>query len=215
MADGFAWISHDARSLLPPGWTDAVLALARRGVSRLFVPNAITSREADRTTPMRICEVPGDVVRGELPWLYAAYHGWVRELAQRTTHEVVSAARCDRYGVILNILCGDEMRYICHVDSNPISGLLYATDHPPGTGGELVVANHRDARSVAEVDHDCQVIHPSVGQLLLFDGRAHTHYVRPLRGSKLRVVVAMNFYTESAPETVRPADLDHGAIVED
>jgi hypothetical protein len=65
------------------------------------------------------------------------------------------------------------------------------------------------------VEKDCTIIHPTAGQLLFFDGRYHPHYVRPLRGAcETRVVVAMNFYTPSGPETSRPFDLDAGIIVD-
>jgi len=181
----------------------------------MFVPNAPTSREADRDTPLPVCEVSGDVVRQELPWLYHCYRGIFKELAQRMCIDELLAAQCDRYGVMLNVVRGNQMRYVCHVDSNPLAGLLYVTDHAPGTGGELVVANNPASRSTADVDRDCTIIHPVSGRLLFFDGRSHPHYVRPLEESNAtRVAVAMNFYTRNCPETVRPAELDGGVIVD-
>ena len=42
------------------------------------------------------------------------------------------AAHDDRYGVVLNVQRGTEMRFECHVDSNPLTGLLFCTDHPDG-----------------------------------------------------------------------------------
>lgn len=213
--DQFSWTSYDARAVLPQGWAEAILEVARRGIHRIFVPNAFTSREEDRITPLPICEVDGDVVRQDLPWLYNCYRGIFTDLAKRSCKEEVFAARCDRYGMILNIMRGHGIRYVCHVDSNPCAGLLYVTDHPPGTGGELVVAQSRSARSTAEVDRHCSVIYPTSGHLLFFDGRFHPHYVRPLRESyATRVVVAMNFYTRSCPESARPQDLDSGVIVD-
>jgi hypothetical protein len=180
-----------------------------------FLPNAITSREEDKLTPMAICEVDGNDVRRELPWLYDLYRGVFRDLAERSRKEEVFPAESDRYGVILNILRGSATRYICHVDSNPLAGLLYVTDHPPEAGGELVVANNRSAQSTADVDRDCSVIYPASGHLLFFDGRFNPHYVRPLRnGSEIRIVVAMNFYTQSCPESARPQELDGGIVVQ-
>ena len=40
------------------------------------------------------------------------------------------------------------MRFECHVDSNPLTGLLFCTDHQ--AGGELVIANDTEAEGVAE-----------------------------------------------------------------
>ncbi|MGY2062449.1 2OG-Fe(II) oxygenase, partial [Nocardia gipuzkoensis] len=101
-------------------------------------------------------------------------------------------------------------RYECHVDTNPIEALLYCTTHLSGEGGEVVVSNRGDVRSIEEIEADCAVIEPRAGQLLFFDAREHSHYVRQLTDpDAVRVVVAMNYYTESSPEwEVRPPDLN-------
>lgn len=95
------------------------------------------------------------------------------------------------------------------VDSNPIEGLLYFTSHPPGAGGELVVARNSAATSVEEVDADCAEVFPFAGHLLFFDARRFPHYVRRLTSAgAMRVVAAMNYYTPSCDESQRPADLN-------
>lgn len=188
------------------------MEVARTAVTRMFVPDAPTSREADPVTPMPVCEVSGDVVRAALPWLFERYRGAFRELVQSTCDDEVTTARCDRYAVILNVMRGTVMRYVCHVDSNPVAGLLYVTEHE--AGGELVVGQREDARSVAEVEADALVIRPRAGRFVTFDGRRHPHYVRPLRAeSDVRVVVAMNYYTRGCPESVRPPELDNGVVI--
>ena len=47
----------------------------------------------------------------------------------------------DRYGVVLNVQRGTAMRFECHVGSNPLTGLLFCTEHLAGAGGELVFAH--------------------------------------------------------------------------
>ena len=61
------------------------------------------------------------------------------------------------------------MRLECHVDSNPLTGLLFCTDHV--RGGELVVAHDTAAEGLAEIDRACSVIRPQAGQLIFFDAR--------------------------------------------
>jgi 2OG-Fe(II) oxygenase superfamily len=108
------------------------------------------------------------------------------------------------------------MRYECHVDSNPLEGLLYVTDHPPGTGGELVVSNRGDVPTAEEVDRDATLIYPVAGHLVFFNGSCHSHYVRPLIAEDgVRVVAAMNYYTPSLPESARPPDLNRHLFGED
>ena len=114
----------------------------------------------------------------------------------------------DRYGVVLNVQQGESMRFECHVDSNPLTGLLFLTDHPAG-GGELVVGHNPAAASIEAVERDCSVIRPHAGHLIFFDGKTHPHYARVLRSrSDVRVVAVMNFYTGSCPESTRPPELN-------
>jgi hypothetical protein len=107
----------------------------------------------------------------------------------------------------MNVQEGTD-RYECHVDTNPVEALLYVTDHPRGTGGELVVSNNTEAQSVEDVDKDCSVLYPVAGQLVFFDGRFFPHYVRALQSPALRVAVGMNYYTDDCPEETRPQDLN-------
>jgi hypothetical protein len=208
----FSWRVFDVDDLLPAGWREELLSLAdSEARHRTLRPRSVTSREGDPDAYLPVITVSGKTLRERVPWLSDLYDGWFREFAATCSSEPVSTAVDDRYGVNLNVQRGSQMRYECHVDSNPIEGLLYVTDHPKGTGGELVVANHRTATSVAEVDNDCSVLHPEAGKLVFFDAREFAHYVRPLRDEgSVRAVIAMNFYTPSSPESARPEDLnDH------
>ena len=148
-----------------------------------------------------------DQVRQHLPWLYRSYRGEFLELAGLACAERVAAARDDRYGVVLNVQRGTTMRFECHLDSNPLTGLLFCTDHQ--AGGELVFAHDATTADVCSVERDCSVIRPRAGHLIFFDARQHPHYARPLAAaSDMRVVAVMNFYTESCPESTRPRELN-------
>jgi hypothetical protein len=111
---------------------------------------------------------------------------------------------------VINVQRGEHRRgYECHVDSTPVSTLLHVTTHPPGAGGELVVANRGDVVGRGAVDADPSNIYPVAGRFVVFDGRGHTHYVKPLTNpDDVRVAVVMNYYTPSVTEDDRPDDLD-------
>ncbi len=208
----FSWRTFDVEDLLPRSWREELLELAQQQAThRTLRPRSVTSREGGRDLALPVITVGGRVLRERIPWLGSLYEGWFREFAASCSPEPVRTAVDDRYGINLNVQRGRTMRYECHVDSNPVEGLLYVTDHPRGEGGELVVANRRGATSVEEVDCDCSVLHPVAGRLVFFDAREFAHYVRPLQeDGAVRAVVAMNFYTPSSPESSRPADLnDH------
>jgi hypothetical protein len=208
----FHWTGFDVRGLLPAGWREQVTAVARRDASvRRFPRTPILSREDPQVTGVVRGRVHADVVKRELHWLYNLYHSEFAALARTHAREPVDTARDDRYGVVLNLQAGPSMRFECHVDSNPIAGVLFCTDHPAGTGGELVFAHDREAAGVAAVERDCSLIRPAAGQLVFFGGHDRPHYVRPLVGiNDLRIAAVMNFYVPSCPESTRPKALnDH------
>jgi hypothetical protein len=206
----FHWTSFDVSSLLPPKWQSGVrLAATEHRVSRDLVPTSVTSRESPAVANVRVMTVGGIAVRNSMPWLYDLYRGAFLDLGQQCSAEPLVAAKDDRYGIVLNVQAGTEMRYECHVDSNPLEGLLYCTSHLPGTGGELVVANSTSAMDVEGVEEDASVVYPIAGNLIFFDARDFSHYVRPLAdAASIRIVAAMNFYTPSSPESNRPSDLN-------
>lgn len=209
MPQKFNYASHDLADCLPRGWQEQILAAAAHADVRDYPRTPVLTREAEQVALVRRGRVHADQVKQHLPWLYELYQGHFLELAARTQAEPVSSARDDRYGLVLNVQRGTSMRFECHVDSNPLTGLLFCTDHREGAGGELVFGHDPAAAGVMAVERDCLVIRPRAGKLITFDGRKHPHYARPLRcGSDLRVVAVMNFYTASCPEGTRPPELN-------
>jgi 2OG-Fe(II) oxygenase superfamily len=198
----------DVTSQLPEGWQDDIRAVAAEADFRDFPRTPVLSREAGDVRHVPRGRVHAEDVRRRLPWLYTSYRAYFLDLARDVCAERVAAARDDRYGVVLNVQRGTRMRFECHVDSNPLTGLLFCTDHPAG-GGELVFAHDPAAADVEAVERSCSVIQPRAGHLILFDGRKYPHYARPLVSeADVRVVAVMNFYTEAWPESTRPAELN-------
>jgi hypothetical protein len=206
----FSWATFDVSSQLPDGWQQDLAAAAARADFREFPRTPILSREAEHVARISRGRVHASQVRKSLPWLYRLYRGYFLELAGETCAARVAPALDDRYGIVLNVQRGTTMRFECHVDSNPLTGLLFCTDHPAGPGGELVFAHDRASCDVETVEKDCSVLRPHAGHLIFFDGRNHPHYARPLLAEPHeRIVAVMNFYTESFPESTRPPELNH------
>ncbi len=195
---------------LPRGWADIIRDFALTHYKRkIIVPTSTTSREAELTLQLPVQIVGGITIRRTLPWLYDIYRGLFRDIAAQCFDEEVFIAKDDRYAINLNIQQGTEMRYECHVDSNPIEGLLYVTTHYEGEGGELVVSHDPNALGPSEIEKNCARFYPQKGDLLFFDARDYPHYVTPLTfPGAYRIVVAMNFYTPSCTEEMRPSDLN-------
>jgi hypothetical protein len=206
---GFAWTTCDVTTLLPVGWEASLADVVQRYRStRIISPPHSSSREQGGAQALCTVAVHGALVSEALPWLVELYRGPFREVGEVHARRQLLTARNPRYAVVVNVQEPGGDRSECHVDTNPIAGLLYATEHRPGTGGELAVANDSRARNVKDVDRDCSVVYPQKGHLVFFDGRSHPHYVRPVTGGEIRVAVNMNYYTAECPESTRPSDLD-------
>jgi hypothetical protein len=207
MLPRFRWTTFDLNDWLPSGWKQDVLAAAAAADIREYPRTPTISRESPDVRYVARGRVHADQVLDRLPWLYKTYRNEILELANEMTTEHVSAAQDDRYGIVLNVQRGTKMRFECHVDSNPLTGLLFCTDH--ARGGELIVAHHTGAEGVVEIERSCSVIRPYAGQLIFFDARRYPHYARLLtEESETRIVAVMNFYTESCPESSRPRELN-------
>jgi hypothetical protein len=210
MKKRFAWHEVDVIGILPVGWQAQILNFATASaVPKTIVPTSVTSRESAVDLKIPVLTVGGARIKSGLPWLYSLYENDFRDIGQRFVAEPLATASDVRYAVNLNVQRGADMRYECHVDSNPLEGLLYITTHSPGSGGELVVSQNPAALGPKEIDKDCARIYPKAGTLVFFDARQFPHYVAPLKGQDdVRVVVAMNYYTPSCPESSRPKDLN-------
>ena len=215
MVERFRWTAFDVTRLLPLDYPDDIKAVAADADFRHYPRTPVLSREADDVTHITRGRVRADKVELQLPWLYKLYRSDFLELAELAWGEPVKTAFDGRYGIVLNVQQGSTMRFECHVDSNPVTGLLFFTDHPAG-GGELVVGHDSGAVGIEALEQDGSVIRPQAGQLIFFDGKTYPHYARTLQsGSDMRVVAVMNFYTESCPESTRPSRLNRHLFGED
>lgn len=211
------WHSFDTRSILPPGGLEEIVSIgSRMAVTHELAPTSVTSREAN-TTPIPLSTLDGVAVDEELPWIRPMYLGDFRRLVQSIVPEPIFPAKDKRREVVINVQRPDHQKgYEAHVDSTPISVLLYATSQPEGAGGELVVSNKGDVSNREEVDADATRIYPVAGQLIVFDGRQHTHYVTPLTDpDDVRVALVLNYYTQHVTEDDRPRDLDSHLFLSD
>lgn len=209
MLDTFGWTTFDVTWILPDGWQRDAMHSADEAEVRPFGRTPLISREADDVQQVVRGRVHADQVASEMPWLRELYRTAFRELGEQATSRKVHAAADERYGTVLNVQRGPRMRFECHVDSNPLTGLLFCTDHGPGAGGELVFGHDKTARSLADIERSCSVLRPQAGHLIFFDGRERPHYVRPLRADDgIRVVAVMNYYTDEYLESTRPPQLN-------
>ena len=212
----FRWHTFDISSELPWEWVDLITDVAKsQARHKELQPMSVTSREHDRNMRIPVLTLGGIGIKENLPWLDKMYRTLFLELGQSLVTEQLSVAEDQRYAINLNVQQGSQMRYECHVDSNPLEGLLYVTTHSPGSGGELVVSKRGDIFGVDKVEEAAARIYPVSGNLVFFDARHNSHYVTALQNEEsMRIAVTMNFYTPSCSEADRPDDLNRHLGIE-
>jgi len=203
-----SWFEFDIDDLMPENWKEELIEFSKENATRKYLfPTSVTSREKTME-PIPFAVVGGDLIRKSKPWFFDYYEGLFKDCAQLCFNEEVLLATKDKYAVNFNVK-GRGMRYEAHVDSNPVEVLVYFTTHKKGAGGELVVSANPSSMGLDEIDEDCEIIYPEAGKLITFDFRTLPHYVKPItEPNKFRIAAAMNYYTKSCTEAMRPADLD-------
>lgn len=184
--------------LLPNRWEAQVRSVVRRyGIDTVLSGEGSTSREAKTDQKIAVRVADGNVVKRRLPWLWELYEGPLLDFASKQFGRRLYPANLVHSAVNINYLSGVGARYEWHVDSNPVTGLLFATTCEGGLGGSLVFKK-RSRRAI---------VRPRSGVFICFDARQIPHRVAPLRKGGERISIPMNYYL-SATEQLRPADLD-------
>ena len=173
MPPAFRWTTFDVTGRLPGNWRREIAAAAAGADFREFPRTPVLSREAADVGHISRGRLHASDLRRWLPWLYGLYRCDFLDMARAAWDASVTTADDDRYGIVLNVQRGTAMRFECHVDSNPLTGLLFCTDQMAGEGGELVFGHDRGAADIDAVEQGCSMIRPHAGHLIFFDGRDH------------------------------------------
>lgn len=185
--------------LLPTDWDKQIIELANSNSYLVHLDgNSSTSREPVGSKGADVFVVDGEAICEKINWLDKLYKNELLEFANRDFKNEYCISNSVTNGININFLKGRNSRYEWHVDSNPLTGILYVTAHNKGKGGELIF----------KVGDDEQVVYPQTGIFILFDAREIPHTVQPLQTDTFRISIPMNFYFKDA-EQVRPSDLDN------
>lgn len=198
-----AW-STDISSLLPRDWQQQIReASSAHSAFQTLSGGSSTSRESAFTSEAvpRVGVLTGDTVAHKLSWLDGLYRGALLDIVNARTGIEYEPSSDIRSGININTTL-EGSRYEWHVDSNPITALLFVTSHALEDGGQLVFRPDPIARPTEEWEVS---VRPQAGVLLIFDAREAAHVVTEvLRGT--RISVPMNYYERGTLD--RPSDLD-------
>lgn len=184
--------------LLPENWVSQILTVADEDSYLVRLDGkSSTSREPEDTEGAEVFVVEGDIIAAKLPWLHKLYQNDFLEFANNHFNGLYDYAENIKSGTNINLLKGKNARYEWHVDSNPLTGVLFVTTHNEGDGGELIF----------RLPTETITVYPKSGTLILFDARKIPHTVLPLQKDTIRISVPLNFYNQGQLQ-IRPDDLD-------
>jgi hypothetical protein len=182
----------------PKDWETQIAKVVRDySTAQILDGSSATSREIDLAEPISIRIVDGSSIHTNLRWLFDLYCGELLKFAEKNFGKRLHIAQDLRSAVNLNIIEGRGRRYEWHVDSNPVTGLLFLSTLDERDGGALLFKQHSE-----EIR-----IYPKLGMFLCFDATEVPHTVEPLLREVVRISAPMNFYIDPKNQ-VRPKDLD-------
>lgn len=186
-------------NLLPSGWDVSVRKIIDlAGMETILSGFSEQSREPDQDVELPVTVVTGDACEKHLPWLAALYKGELRQFVSRKHGVELYTAKDLRSSININCLRGVGARYETHVDTNTVTGVLFACDASPKTGGELVFCAEHGEEAI---------VWPRPGLFISFDGRTLPHYVGALKIPMDRISIPLNYYDDPINQ-FRPDGLD-------
>lgn len=169
----------------PSDWQNQIRELSvREGQKIVLDGKHSTSRETDEFKGSSLRLTNGVKISEHIPWLVEAYENVFVELAEKLSGYKLEKSKDLGSAVVINHITGKSNGYERHVDSNPMTGLLFVNSLSKEMGGQLVF----------DFDDERFEVLPDAGVLLFFDAREVPHYVKPLLSHQDRLSIPMNFY---------------------
>ena len=158
--------------LLPVNWLPQIAIVAEKHSYLVKLDGkSSTSRESENFKGAEVYVVEGDIIANKLNWLHRLYQNTFLKFANNNFNKSFECAQDIKVGLNINYLKGIGAKYEWHVDSNPLTGVLFITTHEKGDGGELVF----------KLPDTNVIVYPQSGTLILFDAREIPHTVLPLK----------------------------------
>ncbi len=187
----------DVRELLPQNWVDQIDNISRSVARDATLKGGTSTSLESADTIIRYRLVDGDDIVIHLPWLVDLYRGQFLQIAQQISGVQLETDHSTTSAVNINVLPPGEGGYEWHVDSNPVTGLLFLSSHLHHQGGML---------ELRSADDHLLSIEPLAGTLAVFDARLCPHRVSAPK-SRLRISAPMNYFVAGEVRN-RPEELD-------
>ncbi|MBY8858787.1 2OG-Fe(II) oxygenase [Nocardia sp. CA2R105] len=187
----------DVLDLLPADWRAQVDRVCRDRARPAELHGGTSTSLEPVGTVIGYRLLTGGNIAEYLPWMHELYRTSFRRIAERVSGLNLETDSSVTSAVNINVLDPGGQGYEWHIDSNPVTGLLFLSSHPDGEGGSL---------ELRLSDDNLFSIPPRAGTLLVFDARRCPHRVSPPTQA-VRISAPMNYFVSGEPR-YRPGDLD-------
>lgn len=185
--------------LIAEGVLVEALAVAQAHGSQVTLEGTQPSSTLEQSDiPLQYSITDGSEIATRLPLIMTLYRQAIPSFIADYIGLDIVPSRFEKSSITLNLLEGSGSRYEKHVDSNSITGLLFASSLTPEDGGALRL--YYPGRAPLDVL-------PRAGTFLLYDARWVPHEVMPLCRNTSRLSLPMNYFLPTDIEE-RPAHLD-------
>lgn len=180
-------VQIDDIAILPSDWTAQIESVANTFGARSMLDSSSPTSLEPAGTLIELKVVHGSDIARNLPWLFEVYSGPMLEFASMSFGKRLYPCNSIDDAVNINIISGVGGRYEWHVDTNPVTGLLFLSSLDEKDGGALVFKK-------GNADY---IVRPSRGMFHCFDATDTPHRVEPLLRNISRISVPMNYYADS------------------
>lgn len=178
--------------LLPQNWSSDILALSLAASELIILDGKHPTSMDTRGDVLQSFVVPGRKIKKDSFWLFLLYNDFFRKLVSVCYGEQYVIGNDLDSSLSVSSIRGIGARYELHVDSNPVTCLLFVSDLKHEDGGQICL--HLPDR--------IEVVEARAGTLLIFKGSEIPHEVLPLKGDFIRLSVPMNFYPKGVEQKI-------------
>ena len=180
------FFGSDFSEKFPFDWKKQVSALIQSSSKSTVLDGASeTSREKLGTRiPVRIVE--GKAIARDLPWLVRLYEHDFLQFASDSFGKQLFVCNETNDAININCIEGVAARYEWHVDTNPVTGILFVETFDKSDGGALIFRKQGEEFR----------FQPRSGWFCCFAAQDVEHAVEPLLASTMRTSIPMNYYVD-------------------
>ncbi|MQY22301.1 2OG-Fe(II) oxygenase [Nocardia macrotermitis] len=187
----------DVLDLLPQDWSTHVDRVCEQWSRRSELHGGTSTSLEPLGTVIDYRLLTGDDIAEHLPWLFELHRTSFHRIAEEISGMSLDPDNAVTSAVNVNILDPGGDGYEWHLDSNPVTALLFLSTHTEEDGGRL---------ELRPTDREPLSVTPCAGTLAVFDARRCPHRVSPPTQG-LRISAPMNYFITGQPRH-RPDDLD-------